>query len=150
MSNESKSNALGMNFGTASSRLRKTILYSMLYGKVYDRNCFRCGQEIEDIDDLSVEHKEPWQFANDPKAAFFDLENIAFSHLSCNSGAGNYNRLPREECYRGHPLTGRNRLVRKDGRVQCRICRRASQNTDAERQRKRVAYKNTRRIAGAD
>ena len=103
MSNtEEKTRALGINFGTASNRLRKTILYSMLYGKIYDRNCFRCGQEIEDVDDMSIEHKDPWQSATDPKAAFFDLENIAFSHLRCNYGEGNRSKT---HCPLGHPLT---------------------------------------------
>ncbi len=87
MSNETKDRLLGQSFGSASNRLRKTILYSMLYGKVYDRNCFRCGEPIVDVDDMSIEHRKPWQSADDPKAAFFDLKNIAFSHLRCNSAA---------------------------------------------------------------
>ena len=43
--------------------------------------CFRCGKKIENIDDFSIEHKESCGLAEDPKAAFFDLANIAFSHL---------------------------------------------------------------------
>lgn len=123
MSNEEKSHALGMNFGTASNRLRKTILYSMLYGKVYDQNCFRCGEQIEDVDDLSIEHKEPWQSADDPKAAFFDLRNIAFSHLQCNSGAAASANGQKDCCPQGHPYDDENTRV-VSGKRHCKTCHR--------------------------
>lgn len=31
-----------------------------------------------------IEHKIPWLDSDKPKELFFDLENIGFSHLSCN------------------------------------------------------------------
>lgn len=98
MSNEEKSRALGINFGTASNRLRKMLLWQYV-AMTDDGICFRCGKWIDDVDDLSIEHKEPWQSADDPKAAFFDTANIAFSHLRCNSAEGNRNRprLPNGE-----------------------------------------------------
>jgi hypothetical protein len=83
----SKDKLLGMPFGTASHRLRKEIMFSMVKELGRDR-CFRCGEKIEHIDDLSIEHKSPWQSAPDPKASFFSLDNISFSHLTCNSGTG--------------------------------------------------------------
>lgn len=86
-----KDKLLGMSHGTASNRLRKLIMWTLVC-KTDQNVCFRCGQRIEDVDDLSIEHKEPWQGAADPKAAFFDLKNIAFSHLRCNSGAANANK----------------------------------------------------------
>ncbi len=124
-SNKTKDCLLGQSHGAASNRLRKMILYSMLYGKVYDRNCFQCEGLIESIDDLSIEHKEPWQGAADPKAAFFDLENIAFSHLRCNSGAttggGKFQR-EKTHCPKGHEYTEANTYHPPTGQQVCRKC----------------------------
>lgn len=53
-------------------------------------NCYRCRQEIESSDELTVEHKIAWQSIDDPKQQeklFFDLTNIAFSHMRCNCSA---------------------------------------------------------------
>lgn len=56
--------------------------------KKFDLNfCHQCGLKIENVDELSVEHKTPWLDSEDPVKNFFDLDNIAFSHLSCNSAA---------------------------------------------------------------
>lgn len=49
--------------------------------------CHQCGSEIENEQNLSIEHKEPWLDSDDPVGKFFDLDNIAFSHLACNCGA---------------------------------------------------------------
>jgi len=46
--------------------------------------CFRCKKTIEKIQELSVDHKIPWLDSKNPKELFFDLNNISFSHLSCN------------------------------------------------------------------
>ena len=124
MSNEAKSRALNMNFGTASNRLRKLILFDLLQRFDLDQ-CFQCGQEIEDVDDLSIEHKEPWQGADDPRAAFFNLDNIAFSHLRCNIGArqdAETANRQKTECLRGHPFDEKNTYWTKDGRRKCRQC----------------------------
>ena len=50
--------------------------------------CHQCGEKIESVETFSIEHKTPWQTASDPIAAFFDVENISFSHLLCNIKAG--------------------------------------------------------------
>ena len=86
MSNSEKSKALGMSHGTAANRLRKMILFSLVCKLGLDI-CYQCGKKILLVDDLSIEHKEPWLRADDPAESFFDLDNVAFSHLSCNSGA---------------------------------------------------------------
>ena len=85
-SNDAKTKALGMAIGTASNRLRKMILFSFVCKLELDV-CHQCGRKILSIDDLSIEHKEPWLQADDPIESFFDLDNIAFSHLSCNVAA---------------------------------------------------------------
>lgn len=72
---------LGMPFGTANARLRKNILYKYIVN-AGDHFCFKCGAEIISVDDLSIEHKLPWE--NRDTDLFWDLDNIAFSHMKCN------------------------------------------------------------------
>lgn len=81
MSNENKSNQLGMPFGTACNKLRKLVLFGIL--KKHGENiCVRCNEFIESVDELSLEHIKPWE--NISVSLFWNLENIAFSHLHCN------------------------------------------------------------------
>lgn len=81
-SSQRKAAKLGMPFGTAMGRLRKLVLFDLL--KRFDENfCFKCGEEISLVADLSIEHKKPWESSNNIEL-FWDLENIAFSHLACN------------------------------------------------------------------
>jgi hypothetical protein len=80
-SSKRKTEFLGMPHGTAVGRLRKNVLFYLL--KKYNENiCERCKQVIETVEELSLEHKQPWE--NISVALFWDLENIAFSHLHCN------------------------------------------------------------------
>lgn len=96
-SNIKKSQQLGMPIGTASHKLRKSIMFDLL--KQLNKNfCFQCGTEIESVNELSIEHKIPYLDSDNPKELFFDLDNIAFSHLSCNCSAG------RKICGRTHGL----------------------------------------------
>lgn len=83
-SNAKKSEQLGMSFGTASNRLKKMILFALVKSRSGLDRCYRCGESIESVEELSIEHKEPWLDSDNPKELFFDLQNIAFSHLSCN------------------------------------------------------------------
>lgn len=78
---------LGMNPSTAHGALRKMVLFKLVKMLDFDI-CFQCGEQILDVKDLSIEHKEPWLHTEDPLETFFDLDNIAFSHRSCNSAAG--------------------------------------------------------------
>ena len=82
--NYRKKEQLGMHVGTASAILRKSLLFSMAK-KLGMCTCFQCGNVIEGIDDFSIEHKVAWLDSNNPKELFFSLDNIAFSHLRCNS-----------------------------------------------------------------
>lgn len=84
-SNDKKSEQLGMSHGTANHRLRKAIMFDMMVKLGVD-NCFRCGLKIENVDVLSIEHKIPWLDSENPVELFYSLDNIAFSHLRCNSG----------------------------------------------------------------
>ncbi len=86
-SRERKDLQLGIPLGTAANRLRKTIMFSLLV-KLDENICHRCGSKIENADDLSLDHKEDWLDSDDPYKVFFDIQNVAFSHLSCNAKAG--------------------------------------------------------------
>ncbi len=78
----------GIPFGTAAGRLRKMVMFDM--ARQLGRNiCYRCGKPIESAEELSVDHKTPWL---DNEEAFWDLDNIAFSHLLCNSLASDRSR----------------------------------------------------------
>src|SRR5688572_19160973 len=82
-SKENKTNELGMNPSTANGRLRKIIIFE--FAKQLGKDvCHQCGKKIDTIDEFSIEHKEPWMYTSDPKKLFFDIDNIAFSHLFCN------------------------------------------------------------------
>jgi len=72
-----------MNISTAQNRLRKQLLFKLVQESGKDI-CYQCGLKIEYEKDLSIEHKIAWMRSEDPKALFFDYENIAYSHLSCN------------------------------------------------------------------
>jgi hypothetical protein len=76
-----KDDTLGMPHGTASHRLRKKILFHLLK-KLNENYCFKCSEPIENINDLTIEHKQPWEGIS--AELFWDLDNIAFSHLRCN------------------------------------------------------------------
>lgn len=80
-SNNKKNITLGMPHGTASNRLRKNILFNLL--KKHGENvCFKCSEVIDKVEDLSIEHKKPWEGIS--ADLFWDLDNIAFSHMFCN------------------------------------------------------------------
>ena len=80
---EKKQLQLGMNPSTAQHALKKQLMFYLAQQCGMD-DCFQCGGKIENKEDLSVEHKIPWLDSEDPKALFFDLDNVAFSHLTCN------------------------------------------------------------------
>lgn len=75
-----------MPIGTATARLRKSLLFEFAKRLELD-TCYRCGEKIQNIEEFSIEHIRSWQWSNDPVQMFFDLSNIAFSHLVCNVSA---------------------------------------------------------------
>ena len=80
---DKKKTQLGISHGTASHRLVRSLLFKMVKEIGLDV-CFQCGEKIKTIRELSIEHKIPWLDSEDPVGLYFDLDNIAFSHLSCN------------------------------------------------------------------
>ena len=81
MSNKKKNDTLGMPHGTAANKLRKTVLFHLLK-KLGEDTCFRCNEQIVNLEDLSMEHKKPWEGIS--ADLFWDINNIAFAHLRCN------------------------------------------------------------------
>jgi|SRR5579864_278407 len=81
MSNTKKSATLGMPHGTAANRLRKLLLFDALKRHAENR-CYRCHKLIYAVEDLSIEHIKPWEGVS--ADLFWDLSNVAFSHLRCN------------------------------------------------------------------
>lgn len=81
--NRRKDELLEEPHGTACGRLRKSLLFSCIQRLREDR-CHKCGEVIASESELSIEHKTPWQRAENPRESFFDLSNVAFSHLKCN------------------------------------------------------------------
>ncbi len=88
--NIKKASQLGMPQGTASNRLRKAIIFDLLC-KQNLNYCFQCSQIIDNVSELSIEHKVPYLDSENPVQLFFDLDNIAFSHLNCNMAASRKN-----------------------------------------------------------
>lgn len=72
---------LGMSHGAAATRLRKLVLFRQLE-KHQENVCVKCSGRILTADDLSLEHIKPWEGRD--ASLFWDLENVAFSHVVCN------------------------------------------------------------------
>ena len=97
-----------MPHGTAANRLRKLVLFDLL--RRHGENvCFRCSGQIETADELSLEHKRPWEGVS--VELYWSLDNIAFSHLRCN--------LPHRYKSGGSKL----RKVGPEGTAWCRNCK---------------------------
>lgn len=103
-SNKKKAEFLGVPYGTACNRLRKQILFEMVQ-RAGEDVCYRCGRIIETVDEFSIEHMKSWLGVD--ASLFWDLNNIAFSHLSCNSGA---KRIP-------------HKIVPPEGKGWCKACK---------------------------
>lgn len=74
---------LGVSPGAARNRLVQSLLFKLV--QETDRDiCYRCGKRIENEKQLSIEHKKVWFGESDAIQLYFDLDNITFSHLSCN------------------------------------------------------------------
>lgn len=97
---DKKSQQLGLNYSTAAARLDRKILFWLTQKAGLD-TCHRCGKRIESVEELSIEHKEPWRDV-DP-ALFWDLDNIAFSHRKCNYAAGSMGKLKNHRRFADRP-----------------------------------------------
>lgn len=79
-----KTALLGMPVGTAERKLRKAIIHEL--ARQCGRNvCRWCSLEISDPEDVAVIHVEDWEEFPD---RYFDLGNVALSHVSCAAARG--------------------------------------------------------------
>lgn len=76
-----KADQLGMNPSTAQHRLRMDLLFHLAVQT--NHKCYRCGEKLI-RKTFSIEHKINWLDSDDPVKNFFNIDNIAFSHLGCN------------------------------------------------------------------
>lgn len=83
MNEEKAAKQLGMNHSNAATILRKSIMFRLVQETGRDI-CYQCGKKIDNIKEFSIEHMQPWLDTENPVELFFDLDNIAFSHLICN------------------------------------------------------------------
>ena len=122
-SDKKKAELLGMNPATAAHRLRQNLLFDFVVKS--GAKCFRCGEELT-REDFSVEHKSSWVKSETPRESFFDLDNVAYSHLSCNC------RAVHDEAFRGHPSW----YQVKEHKCKCDECRNLVATTNAKRKRR--------------
>lgn len=106
---DKKNNQLGMNCGTAQHRLTRDMLFKLIQDIKQDI-CFHCKEKIT-REEFSIEHKVPWLDSINPLELFFDLNNIAFSHKDCNSGAA---RRPNKKEQRDYSLIGKTSDLHSD------------------------------------
>lgn len=84
-SKEKRSSQLGMSVSTARAKLVMDLLYYMVMTHS-SGTCARCG-ELLTRDSFTIDHMDPWLDSDDPFHKYFDVSNIQYSHLSCNSRA---------------------------------------------------------------
>ena len=119
MSNKEKTKQLKMSNGKARNRLGKMIMFDFVKKCKLDK-CYHCKEKIEKIEHLSIEHKIPWLHSEDPAELYFNLDNIAFSHLSCNCRNSRnpnqkyFNEEDRKNAYAAHSRNYRARLKARD------------------------------------
>jgi hypothetical protein len=81
-----------MSISTASYRLKKLVLLDLVQrvGRDY---CHHCAGQITTPEQLSIEHMVSWLYRD--ANLFWDLTNVTFSHLACNTthrAASRYDR----------------------------------------------------------
>lgn len=114
-----------MSGSTARHKLVKSILFDMAKKLGID-TCYRCDNQITDEKDFSIEHKNPWYKSIDPVRLYFSLNNITFSHISCNTKARKY-FVPHNKGNITHGLSGYRLGCR------CEVCKQIVSNYRKEK-----------------
>lgn len=99
MLRDKKSKQLGMSYSTAGNRLKKMLFFKLVQETNNDR-CYRCEEKITNYIELSIDHMESW--LDKDNSVFWDVDNIAYSHLTCNSAkapASSINKHPSYNAY---------------------------------------------------
>jgi len=82
-----KTKILGESFSNAYYRLTKDLLFSQAIAAGH--TCYRCKEALT-RETFSIEHKIDWLNHEEAAKMFFDVDNIAYSHLQCNTRAQAY------------------------------------------------------------
>jgi hypothetical protein len=131
--NQSKrARLLGMPFDVATRLLQKQIIVAWAR-RLGLASCFRCGGLVT-VETLSFDHKASWMRSPDPLGFYFDIENIALSHLRCNASAAYSAKGAQTHCKRGHPFDEKNTYIRKKcgtNRKKYRLCRTCNRHTQS-------------------
>lgn len=129
MKEDKKAKQLGMNPSTASGRLVKDILWDLIV-KTDQHFCCKCQKEMT-RQTFSIEHLVPWLDSENPLSLYFDLENISFSHLSCN--VADNRGGPKRKIYENE----RERVLARQAR------RKGNRKYDPEKRRQQYLTKGT-------
>lgn len=82
---------LNENSSTAQNRLVKDLLFSFIVSSE-SNVCYHCNKPMS-REDFSIEHKVPWRHAENAVDLFYNIDNIAYSHQSCNYSAARHYTL---------------------------------------------------------
>ena len=79
-----KKEQLEENISSATNKLLRNLIFNFIKETNKDL-CYRCNEKILTLREMSIDHKINWLDSDNPKELFFNLDNIAFSHLGCNA-----------------------------------------------------------------
>ena len=117
--NEKKTIVLGMPHNKARHQLMKAILFHLIQKLGLDI-CYRCNKKIETIKDLSVDHKKAWLNSSNARELYFDLDNVGFSHLTCNCSFANHKKTEEQKQNLSFINAGRNATLPFDRVIEIR------------------------------
>lgn len=92
--------SIGFNQVAHARRVLMKILMFNYAKRLGLANCYRCKKELE-LSDFTIDHIEGWRNKSNAKELFFDVDNIRFSHHSCNSANTSIEKKPKRH---GHSL----------------------------------------------
>ena len=80
---------LGMDYSIASQTLKRIVIFKHIK-ETGENTCYRCGQSIDDHEEMSYEHVDSWCQShlldnNVSTEKYINPDNIKFSHPWCNS-----------------------------------------------------------------
>lgn len=76
---------LGTSMSNATMRLLRSLVFDYIC-RMHDNYCYRCKLPMT-RQDFSIEHIKEWRGAENGQELFFDIDNISYSHLKCNTEA---------------------------------------------------------------
>ena len=62
--------------------------------------CFRCDEKITNYIELSIDHMDAW--LDQDNSVFWNLNNIAYSHLTCNSAKSATSSINKHPSYNSY------------------------------------------------